>query len=694
LIRNHRDAAVSEVIGVVLMLGLAVLLVAVLQVAAVPVWNEAVEIDHSREVQDGMEVVREAVLSTAGSGGASSASVKLGTDYPNRVVLRSPPPSSGRLRTVGEGQVVVENVSFGNSKADGYWSNVTPDLPTRALVYTPDYNEYLDAPSTGYENTVVYSQGDGEASLTDATLVDGDVITIPVLNGTVSEVGSGRATVDLRPRSVSETSVEVSANGAGPHLRLPTRLSQGTWDALLGDETGVSHNVDGGTLELTLTGGDYRLRMAEVSVDGSGTDLAPAYITEVDSLSVDEKVVVEVRDKYNNPYAGAEVAVSSGDCDEASRTTGQEGRATFDCDRSQETVLYINGDDGTTHEELAVPSEEEEDTTADDPTVDSAALDRRTDDFGQNPSFFAGERGVEVSQYTLEYTALSDQSVSSVGLEEVLITLRDTSDDVVTSASSALNGQSTYTGRWVSPWLRDDDVDGEGNVDALVTVVDEEGNTYTCTTELGGSGGCADATPSLSGITVSVSPSTVNSGETETATATATYTDGSTQDVTGSTTFSSNDTSVASVSGNTVTGQGSGVASITGSYNGETDSAPIRVRDVVEFSSLSATAAERGNSGNIQRVEVSGNVDNPDTNGDVRLRVFDGGSQFNSNSVQMSPSGDFDFNTGASNRAEPLTIRADLLDGNDDVYQTCEASINAGETLSLSDFGCSYGPAQ
>jgi len=686
-----RETGVSEVIGVVLIIGLAVTLIAVLQVSAVPVWNEAIEIDHSRQVQDEMVEVRESVLTSAGGGGSRSVSVNLGTGYPNRVVLRSPPDSTGRLRTVGEGQVSVENVSFGDGNADGYWNNVTPNIPTRALVYTPDYNEYLDAPSTGYENTVVYNQNGGEAALSEQTLVNGDVITLPVLNGSFSEMGSGRATVDLRPQSVSTEAVSVSPDGAGPHFEMPTQLSEDSWDSLLGDETRVDHNVDGGTLELTLTGGDYRLRMAEVSVDGSGSDLTPAYIVKVDSLSLRDRVVVEVRDKYNNPIAGARVGVASGNCGEGSRTTEQGGRATFDCDRSQDTVLYVNGNDGTAYEEVRVPDEEETNTTADDPNVDSAVLERRTDNFGQ-AGVFIGNQPVDVSQYTLDYTALSDQTVSSVGLERVLITLRDTNGDIITSASNVLNGQGSYTGGWTSPWLRDDDINGPGGVEALVTVVDEEGNTYTCSTDIGGDGSCSETTPSLSGLSVGLSRSTVGAGETTTASATASFTDGSTQDVTGSTSFSSNDTNVATVSGSTVTGQGSGVARITGSYNGETDSATVRVRDVVRFSSLSATAAERGNSGNIRRIELIGNVNNPDTNGDVRLRVFDGGSQFNSNSVQMS--GSFSFNTGAGNRAEPLTIRADLLDGNDDIYQTCESQIDASETLSLSDFSCSDGPAQ
>jgi hypothetical protein len=688
-----REAGVSEVIGVVLIIGLAVTLIAVLQVSAVPVWNEAIEIDHSRQVQDEMVEVRESVLTTAGGGGTRSVSVKLGTGYPNRVVLRSPPDSTGTLRTVGEGQVSVNNgsISFADSNVGEFWNNVTPNLPTRALVYTPDYNEYLDAPSTGYENTVVYNQDGGEAALSDQTLVDGDVITIPVLNGTGRKSGSDRATIDLRPRSVSTDAVTISPDGAGPHFEIPTQLSQDTWDSLLGDEGRVDHNVDGGTLELTLTGGDYRLRMAEVSVDGSGSDISPAYLTKVDSLSLRDRIVVEVRDKYNNPLADAQVGVASGNCQEGARTTEQEGRAAFDCDRSQETVLYVNGNDGTAYEEVRVPDEEEAKTTADDPTVDSAVLERRTENFGQ-AGVFIGDQPVDVSQYTLDYTALSDQTVSGVGLEGVLITLRDTDDGIITSASNSLNGQGSYTGGWVSPWLRDDDIDGPGSVDALITVVDEEGNTYSCVTGIGPSGTCSETSPSLSGLSVSLSRSTIGAGESTTASATASFTDGSTQDVTGSTSFSSNDTGIATTSGSTVTGQGGGVARITGSYNGETDSETVRVRDVVRFSTLSATATERGNSGNIQQVELSGNVNNPDTNGDVRLRVFDGGSQFNSNSVQMS--GSFSFNTGAGNRGEPLTIRADLLDGNDDVYQTCEAQIDASETLSLSDFSCSDGPAQ
>ena len=472
-----REAGVSEVIGVVLIIGLAVTLIAVLQVSAVPIWNEAVEIDHSREVQDEMVGMREAILTTAGTGGTRSVSVKLGTGYPNRIVLRNPPASTGTLRTVGEGQVSVNNLSFGggDSNADGYWRDVDPNIQTRALVYTPDYNEYLDAPDTGYENTVVFNQGNGEAALSDGVLVDGDVITLPVLNGTVSETGSRRVTVDLRPRSVSTDAVRVSRNGTGPHFGMPTQLSQDTWDSLLGDEQGISHDVDGGRLELTLTDEDeeYRLRMAEVSVDGSGADLAPAYITKVDALSVDERIVVEVRDKYNNPLAGAEVEASS-NCERGSRTTGQEGRATFDCDRSQETVLSINGTDREGYEEVRVPDEDGAVTAR--PEVDSATLTKDGTRFENN--------SVGATQYTVDYEVLS---VSDVGLRSVLITLLDANDDddVITSASNVLNGQGSYTGRWVSPWLKNGTYEPD-DVSANITVVDEAGNSNSSTVDENG----------------------------------------------------------------------------------------------------------------------------------------------------------------------------------------------------------------
>ena len=89
-------------------------------------------------------------------------------------------------------------------------------------------------------------------------------------------------------------------------------------------------------------------------------------------------------------------------------------------------------------------------------------------------------------------------------------------------------------------------------------------------------------------LEVKLADSSINVGETTTATATyITYADGvksSSKDVTSSASWSSGKTTVATVSGGTVTGKSSGTSAIKATYSGYTASATVTVSDVVTHS--------------------------------------------------------------------------------------------------------------
>ena len=97
-------------------------------------------------------------------------------------------------------------------------------------------------------------------------------------------------------------------------------------------------------------------------------------------------------------------------------------------------------------------------------------------------------------------------------------------------------------------------------------------------------------------LEVKLADSSFNVGETTTATATyITYADGvksSSKDVTSSASWSSGTTTVATVSGGTVTGKASGTSVIKATYNGYTASATVTVNDVLTYDlELSVTSA-------------------------------------------------------------------------------------------------------
>jgi hypothetical protein len=332
------DRAVTVQIGAVLLLGFLVVALSLYQVTVVTEQNERVEFRHNERVQADMLDVRDAVVTAGTAGGVRPVSVELGTRYPARAVFVNPPPPSGTIGTVGLGAVAVDNAAAATaggevataSDAYDFWNGSVRTYETVAIRYRPSYSEYRNAPTTVYENTVVYNVYDDGATvaLTDQTLVDGRSLSLVTLGGELS-VGSSR-TVSLSPRAVSAATrtVRVTNAAATENLRvaIPTGLDAEAWTTLLADSG--EFDADGcavddgdgryvcdvadpdpadGTVTLVFQrGATYSLRMAKVGVGTGAGEPDPAYVVVADapaSVVPNQRatLTVEVRDAYNNP---------------------------------------------------------------------------------------------------------------------------------------------------------------------------------------------------------------------------------------------------------------------------------------------------------------------------------------------------------------------------------------------------------
>jgi hypothetical protein len=121
---------------------------------------------------------------------------------------------------------------------------------------------------------------------------------------------------------------------------------------------------------------------------------------------------------------------------------------------------------------------------------------------------------------------------------------------------------------------------------------------------------------------------------------------------------------------------------------------PTRPPTVFNSLTADATFQGQGNSGQIDTIDFNGSINNPDTNGVVRIAVIEG-SDSNNNSVNMA--GSFDINNvdTATGSTDEVDIVAELVNNDGDAYQTCQATLNqASDPLSLADFSCTTGPAQ
>lgn len=261
-------------IGAVLLFGILVIWISLTQAYVIPEQNAEVEYKHMREVTDDMKEVRAAILNVGGSGTTTSVTVELGTEYPTRLLGMNPPPPSGTLRAAAEGEIAF-NRAFNVENVCGYSGTA------RALVYDPNLHEYQQAPTVGYDNSVIYRNYSGDIIVdTEQALIRNDTIQITPLNATYSSSGTQKASLTFKGGPVNGVSETVNEP---LNVTLPTRLPAETWetnDKLFGDVDAVQsvEQVDDSRVNVTLEAGKYTLACRAVGIDSypaSGSALPP-----------------------------------------------------------------------------------------------------------------------------------------------------------------------------------------------------------------------------------------------------------------------------------------------------------------------------------------------------------------------------------------------------------------------------------
>lgn len=365
------DRAVSELVGAVILFAFLFLTVALWQTQVVPQQNGQLEFNHNELVQRDLAEARNAIVSTAGGAVPSSISVDLAPEYPPRTIFINPARPSGTIRTVGTDDplvaITIANATSRDPEVGDFWDGSDRSIGSGNLVYEPGYNVYTAAPTTVYENTVLYNRyGDGvNISLAGQAIVDDETITLVALNGSLSRTRVGTTALDFAALSRSTRTISVTnASGSVFTVLFPSRLNETAWNRTFAESgelvTQGGHVVDvrsAGTvagftvIAVEFEGNvEYTLRMAKVGV---GTDTGrpePAYILDVhgdgSSVPVDgqQRLVVEVRDAFNNPVDGIEVRngsgtqLNGGSLDAEVKTTDADGRAAF---------VFTPGDSGT-----------------------------------------------------------------------------------------------------------------------------------------------------------------------------------------------------------------------------------------------------------------------------------------------------------------------------------------------------------
>ncbi|MEF8756717.1 MAG: hypothetical protein V5A33_00620 [Halobacteriales archaeon] len=372
---GSRDRGASTQLGAVLLFGFLIAAITIWQVQVVPEANAEIEYTHSQRVQGDLQEVRNGIVSAPGGSTTRSVTIEMGPEYPTRTLFVNPPPPTGTLRTAGTANTSL-NLTLRNATAIGdetadFWNGTARDYSTGGLLYEPGYNVYQNAPEIRYENGVLYERHPAGQTTTVSgqTFVDGRRLTFVTLTGNISTGRNGAFSLDLRPTSSSTRTVSVTnESGGNVTVSVATRLSAETWTDLLDGEfvdqsgyvvrdslttTPLGNGFNRLTFELRANE-TYELRMANVRVGGPGTGSESAYVTDVsgDNRTVNAggntDLVVEVRDRFNNPVSGIDVSAvqpTNGSVTPDTVTTGSDGRATFTYeapDVAAEATVRIN----------------------------------------------------------------------------------------------------------------------------------------------------------------------------------------------------------------------------------------------------------------------------------------------------------------------------------------------------------------
>ena len=345
------DRGVTVQVGAVLLFGILIISMSMYQTTVVPDENEDVEFQHSQTVQQDLQTLRSSLVQAGSTGGVQPTVVKAGTYYPGRALFVNPPPVTGTVRATEARSMVVRNArtADANDETGDYWDGTERSFQTTTIEYDAQYHQYQNAPTTVYENSVVTNRfATGEVPLTDQALLRGNDIFLLTVGGELSKSRAAALSVDPKPVSVATRTVSIEDGGDPIELRVPTTLSEKTWEDLLRDQFGDNGYVDGdeegvtvsdGVLTVTLEPGrTYDLKMARVGVGTGVTDEPAHYLTSVDGLTTattgtTQTFTVEVRDEYNNPVSGQEVTF---DADEGNvrpvgdRRSDEDGRVTFE----------------------------------------------------------------------------------------------------------------------------------------------------------------------------------------------------------------------------------------------------------------------------------------------------------------------------------------------------------------------------
>ena len=258
--RNLRsnNEAVSELIGVILLMAIFVTLYAMLQATAVPMWNKQVEAVEIKVTSDDMMFLPSDIEDVAMHETPKTFTVQLGARYPDRMIFRNPGPGAFGTLAVEEAPAPI-NITYNNG--------TEYIVPYNSARITYEMSGTINSPKLVYEHGVIITDW-GTVNLTtdEQKLIENDNIYIPIVNGSsLSKSAIGVESLAIKPYEYLDTLGNISY----VTVTLDTDYPEVWWGLLEEyiDQGMVS--ISNQTKEITITTDVPYLKLPDQTASGS-----------------------------------------------------------------------------------------------------------------------------------------------------------------------------------------------------------------------------------------------------------------------------------------------------------------------------------------------------------------------------------------------------------------------------------------
>ena len=192
------DKGVSEIIGIILIMGIMVISLGILQSISVPEWNGEIEAAHFNTIYDDILDLRQVMQETAIFNLPRTIVLHANLDYPTRIFLHNPPKPGAMISTYNDKKINI-NYSDGNPP-------VSYDSCT--IKIRENYNHF-SAPELIIEHGMIIGNNGQIGYIIDEPLLNNktiDLYLVECSNNSFSTTSS--MNIHLYPIMISDISVD------------------------------------------------------------------------------------------------------------------------------------------------------------------------------------------------------------------------------------------------------------------------------------------------------------------------------------------------------------------------------------------------------------------------------------------------------------------------------------------------------